>query len=211
VRDRGITSPGDADFSIAIDHCDFSSAEGGIPASSRTSVGFNTNGNDAKIGANRGSRFKHFAVMGGKNAVFTENHFFQGQSGDDSRTAGLVFTQSEATSIVRDNYIDNCWVEWTNEYTPNNSRFRQLMVDGNLFFASDVAANFNFVRMMPHLANMQIRGMSITSNIITTSGGTISKATAVDTNRGTLSSASLNFEATGNTFKGVASSAVTFP
>ena len=211
IRDRGITSPGDGDFSIAIDNCDFASAEGGLPASSRTSVGFNINGNDAKIRSNRGARFKHFAVMGGKNAVFTDNHFFQGQSGDDSRTAGVVFAQSEATSIVRDNYIDNCWVEWTNEYTPNNTRFRQLMVDGNLFFASNVAASFNFIRMMPHLANMQIRGMSITSNIMTTSGGSISKATAVDTSRGTLSASSLNFEATGNTFKDVSNTSVSLP
>lgn len=211
VRDRGITSPGDADFSIAIDNCDFSSAEGGIPASSRTSIAFNTNGNDAKIRSNRGSRFKHFAVLGGKNAVFTDNHFFQGQTGDDSRTAGVVFTQSEATSIVRDNYIDNCWVEWTNEYTPNNTRFRLLMVDGNLFFASGVAANFNFIRMMPHLANMQIRGMSISANSISTSGVTISKATGVDTSRGTLSASSLNFEASGNTFKNIANVSVALP
>ncbi|MGB1211775.1 MAG: glycosyl hydrolase family 28-related protein [Pikeienuella sp.] len=211
VRDRGLTSPGDGDFSIAIDQCDFSSAEGGIPASSRTSIGFNCNANDAKVRGNRGARFKHFAVIGGANAIFTENHFFQGQTGDDSRTAGVVFARSDASSIVRDNYIDNCWVEWSNEYTPANPTFRQLMVDGNLCFSAGVAADFNYVRMMPHLANMQINGMSISSNIFNVSGTTITKATAVDTSRGTLSPSSINFEAAGNTFKNIANTAVTFP
>lgn len=211
IRDRGITSPGVADFSMAIDQCDFSSAEGGIPASSRTSIAFNSHANDVKMRGNRGSRFKHFAVFGGVNVIFTENHFFQGQAGDDSRTAGVVFGRSSTSSIVRDNYIDNCWVEWTNEYTPNDPTFRQLMVDGNLFFSADVAASFNYVRMMPHLANMTIQGMSISSNIFNVSGGSITKATGVDTNRGTLSGSSGNFEAAGNTFKNISNTAVTFP
>ena len=45
------------------------------------------------------------------------DHFFQGDTvASGIRTAGLVIVKAQASSIIFGDYIDNCSIEWTNEY-----------------------------------------------------------------------------------------------
>jgi hypothetical protein len=117
--DRGLTSIGTGCQGLFVDQCQFISNEQPLPVQQRTTVALNVNANDAKIRDNRIVRFAHFAIMSGSGNMFVGNHFFQG---DDQtagvRRAGIVFATTNVKSLITGNYIDNCFIEWTNEHDP---------------------------------------------------------------------------------------------
>ncbi len=115
--DRGITSTGSGCAGLQLDRNQFLSNEQSLNVANRTTIGFNVNSNDTKIRDNRAVRFKHFAVMNGTGHMILANHFFQGDNAQtDQRTAGIVLSENNCMTILGNNYIDNCWIEWTNEH-----------------------------------------------------------------------------------------------
>jgi hypothetical protein len=116
-RDRGITSHGTGCQDLQVDRCQMISNEQAIAATARTSVGLNVNANDAKIRDSRFQRMGTTMVLKGNGHLIVGNHWFQGDEVTDGpRVAGLVFTETNVKSVVTGNYIDNCFIEWTNEH-----------------------------------------------------------------------------------------------
>ena len=116
-KDRGITSIGTGCQGMLIDRCNFQSAEANEKAQDRVSIAINANSNDVKLRENWAAHFRHFAVLSGSNNIVTGNHFYQGDSVSNGiRVAGLVLTKGNTATTVVGNYIDNCFVEWTNEH-----------------------------------------------------------------------------------------------
>ena len=115
-KDRGITSIGRGCQGLTVDRCQFASSQMTLRAQDRTVIAFNTNNNDAKIRNNRAVLWAHFGVMGGTGHIITGNHFF---AGDDEaqgvRQAGLVLTDVNLKTTITGNYIDNCFIEMSNE------------------------------------------------------------------------------------------------
>ena len=187
-KHRAITSPGDGCQGMLIDRCQFLTAEGGTPAQDRISVAINSNANDVKLRSNRASQFRHFFVAGGANTIVTGNHFFQG---DDEtaglRTAGIILTQSHCSTTIDGNYIDNCAIEWTNEYDPEPDftggySFSALSVTDNVFLSGNVAPWFSYLVIKPHGAGHSITGLNVTGNKFRSIQGTsIDRVDRVDT------------------------------
>ncbi|MBC7739735.1 MAG: right-handed parallel beta-helix repeat-containing protein, partial [Candidatus Saccharibacteria bacterium] len=154
-KDRGITSIGRGCQDLQIDHCQFISNEVTLPAQNRTTIAFNVNYNDAKIRNNRCSRFAHFGVLNGTGHMFAGNHFFGGDNETTGvRRAGLVFTLPNVKTFLTGNYIDNCFIELSNEQDdqPNYSSeytFGGLTISGNIFTAADVAPWFRWLVITP--------------------------------------------------------------
>lgn len=183
---RGITSIGGACQGMQIDRCQFLSSQGSWDVQDRTAIAVNINANDAKIRDCRAVRFKHFLVLGGSNYIIANNHFFQGDSVTQGlRSAGIVFTGVNVSTTLTGNYIDNCFIEWTNEHdaTPDFSSgysFGALSVMNNVFFCTNAAPWFTFFVIKPFGAGHFLHGLNVTGNMFKTVNGGIDRVEQVD-------------------------------
>lgn len=186
-RDRGITSIGEGCQGMLVDRCQFISNELDLPVQQRTSIGFNTNANDLKLRDNRVIRFKHFCVIGGSGSVITGNHWFHGDNEPNGvREGGIIIAQSNCRTIITGNYIDNNFIEWTNEYDadPNMTggySFGGLSITGNTFMCSDTADWFNWIVVKPFGSGHYLHGFSVVSNVFKSTVGNIDRIEFVDT------------------------------
>jgi hypothetical protein len=209
-RDKGITSIGRACQDLHIDDCQFFSKEMDEPAQNRTTWVFNANANDIKIRNNRVSRFAGFGVFAGSGGIFIGNHFF---GGDDEpsgvRRAGLVITLPNSRSYITGNYIDNCFIELTNEHdqTPNFDNeftFGGLTITGNNFTMMGAAPSSRFIVITPRGTGHSIAGLVVTGNVFRTLSGNIDRVEAVNSSFASFTSANYrNLVFEGNAFNGV--------
>ena len=190
--DRGITSHGRGCQDLIIDTCSFVSSEEALLAQNRKTIVFNLNANDAKIRGNRAARFAHFCVAGGSTHIFLGNHFF---GGDDAtlgqRRAGIVFTNPTPHAILTGNYIDNSFIEMSNEHDANPGfdnefSFGGLTLTGNVFIAISVSAAFRWLVLSPKGAGHFVTNISVTGNTFRTFSGVIDRVDMVDTTVATL-------------------------
>jgi Pectate lyase superfamily protein len=209
-KDRGVTSIGSGCQNLNLNRCDFISNEASVPSQNRVSIVFNVNANDSKIRLNRSNRFGTFGVLSGSGHMFVGNHFF---GGDDetlgSRKAGIVLTQPNVKTLVTGNYIDNCWIEMSNEHdnVPNLTdtfTFGGLTVSGNIFTANSVASWFRWIKVAPKGTGHWIEGLTVANNAFRSINGNIDRIEEVDTTNAVLNPQSFrNITFTGNTFNNV--------
>ena len=186
-KDRGITSPGRGCQGMKIDRCNFVSNEQSLSVPNRTTVAFNANANDVKIRDNRVALFKHFCVLSGTGNLISGNHWFHGDGEPNGvRKGGIILTSPNCMSVITGNYIDNNFVEWTNEHSEEPAlgvqlSFGGLTMTGNVFTAIDVAEWFNFIVVKPYGPGHYIHGLSVVSNVFRTLSGSIDRVEHVDT------------------------------
>ncbi|MDZ7908279.1 MAG: right-handed parallel beta-helix repeat-containing protein [Gemmobacter sp.] len=209
-KDRGITSIGSGCQGMIVDQCQFLSDEQAIPAQNRNTIALNSNANDLKLRDNRIVRFAHFAVMGGNGNMFVGNHFFQGDDETEGlRQAGVILTNTNCKTIFTGNYVDNCFIEWTNEHDPepgfeSEFSFGGLSMTGNIFTVNDVAPSFRWLVVKPRGPGHFISGLTVTGNIFRTVNASIDRVEKVDTTQAGLDrSRARNLVFDGNTFNGV--------
>ena len=186
-KDRGITSHGSGCQGLMIDRCLFTSNEQPDRVQDRTTIGFNTNANDLKLRENLAFMFRHWGIIGGSGTLVTGNHWFQGDTETDGvRVAGLVFTNINLKSAITGNYIDNNFIELTNEHDQNPSfanefTFGGLTITGNFFTANDVAPWFNWLVIKPYGPGHSIQGLSVIGTVFKSLNGSIDRIESVDT------------------------------
>ncbi|MEL6587392.1 MAG: glycosyl hydrolase family 28-related protein, partial [Pseudomonadota bacterium] len=187
-KDRGITSHATGCQGMLIDRCQFLSTEGIARVQDRHTIAFNVNKNDTKIRNNRAVKFRHFGVMSGSGHIITGNHFFQGDNESlGQRTAGLVMAEAQSKSVIMSNYVDNCYIEWTNEHdgAPNfNAEFSfgGMQIIGNILFSSNVPSSYAPIHVKPYGSGHYLNGVTITgNNIKTIKGQPLQRAEVVDT------------------------------
>jgi hypothetical protein len=168
--DRGMTSASTGCQGMLVDRCQFLSSEDALDVPNRKTIGFNTNANDVKIRDNRATKFRHFGVVAGANSIITGNHFFQGDSvAEGVRSAGLILANTHVSSIISGNYIDNCFIEWSNEHDAapefnTEYSFSALSITDNVFLSGEVAPWFSYIIVKPHGAGHFLSGVTITGN-----------------------------------------------
>lgn len=186
-KDRGITSIGGGCQGFLMDRCQFLSSEDSLDVADRTTIGFNINSNDAKIRDCRATRFRHFMVLAGRNHLIKGNHFFQGDGVQDGvRTAGAVLQDNYTATVITGNYVDNCFVEWTNERDPTPAftsgfSFSSFSMTDNVFLSGSVAPWFSYLVIKPHAAGHFLNGVTVTGNRFQSINGQIDRAERVDT------------------------------
>jgi hypothetical protein len=210
-KDRGITSSGTGCQGMQIDRCQFLSNEQPLRVQDRASIGFNANASDIKVRDNRAVRFLHFGVMGGAGNILSGNHLFQGDGETNGlRSAGLIFTRTNARTTLSGNYIDNCFVEWGNEHDAEPAMvsefsFHGLTVNANLFFASNASPFMKFLMVKPYGPDHYLNGVSVCDNLFKeTNGPPLEAVEGVDASIAPLDLTRANdvlFQ--GNTFHGV--------
>lgn len=209
-RDRGITSTGTGCAGMFVDRCQFWSNEQATAAVNRTSIALNVNTGDTKIRDNRVVRFAHFAVMAGAGNMFIGNHFFQGDDSDSGvRRAGIVFTANQLRTVVTGNYVDNCFLEWSNEHDVNpvfegGFSFSGLTVANNIFMATGIGTSFRWLVITPRGAGHFLNGVTYNNNTFRTVGTTIDRVDGVDTSFADLDYSKFRqVTFAGNTYHGV--------
>ena len=90
------------------------------------------------------------------------------------------------SELIISNYIDNCFIEWTNEHDPapefsSEFSFSALSITDNVFLSGDVAPWFNYIVVKPHGAGHFLGGVNITGNLFKSLGAKIDRAERVDT------------------------------
>lgn len=209
-KDRGITSIGRGCQDLQIDRCHFDSNEQSVPAMQRTSICFNVNANDSKIRQNRFQRFLHTGVMYGNGHLVNANHWFHGDGIPGSvRPAGLILTLPNITTVVSDNYIDNGFVEWTNEHDSdpdfaNEFSFGGLSLTGNVFFCGDAPGWFSWIVVKPFGTGHFIQGLNVSGNVFKSINGQIDRVDRVDDTIADLDhSRARNITFAGNSFNNI--------
>ncbi|MBW4961324.1 glycosyl hydrolase family 28-related protein [Sulfitobacter sp. CW3] len=209
-KDRGVTSIGGGCQGMFIDRCQFLSSEDSLNVADRKTIGINCNANDVKIRDNRATRFRHFALIAGQNNIITGNHFFQGDTVINGiRSAGLIIAAQHTGSVVQGNYIDNCFIEWTNEQDQapdysNEYSFSSLAISGNIFLSGEVAPWFSYIVIKPHGSGHVINGLTINDNRFRSLNGWIDRVERIDTSFADMDFSRMrNIEMTGNSFHGV--------
>lgn len=188
---RAITSAGTACQDLHVDRCQFISNEQSVAATDRVSIALNVNANDSKLRDNRFQRMGLSMIMSGTGHMVTGNHVFQGDDLDNAaRLPGVVFANKPAVSIVSGNYIDNCAIEWTNEYDPTPDYngefgFGGLTITGNNFYCSDAASWFTFIRVKPYGTGHFISGLHVNENTFYANSGNIDRVEKFDLAFGT--------------------------
>ncbi|MBU2994465.1 glycoside hydrolase family 55 protein [Octadecabacter sp. 1_MG-2023] len=185
-KNRGLTSHGTGCQGVIIDRNMFVSDEQDIESRNRQSIAFNVNANDPKIRNNRGVRFRHFCVLQGNGNIIANNHWFQGDNQDDGpRLAGVVLTSPNCLTTFVGNYIDNNFIEWTNEHdaTPDATgySFGGLTITGNIFLVSEVTTAFSWIVIKPHGEDHAINGLSVQGNVFRTNSATVGRVEQIDT------------------------------
>ena len=186
-KDRGVTSHARGCQGMMIDRTQFLSNETSLNVQDRTSVAFNCNANDLKLRDNRVMMFKHFCVIAGLTSIISGNHWFHGDTATEGvRKGGIIFTSPNPATIITGNYIDNNFIEWTNEHSQepalgNQFSFGGMTITGNVFFAKDVGAWFKFIVIKPYGPGHFIHGLSVVSNVFRTANGFIDRVEKVDT------------------------------
>lgn len=207
---RALTSIGEGCQDLHIDRCTFISNETAVAAQDRVSLVFNVNTNDSKIRMNRAVRFGNTAIMAGAGHMFVGNHFFQGDDVDGgTRRASIVLTTPSSKTFITGNYIDNSFIELTNEHDdqPDYSSeysFGGLTVTGNVFTAQGVGSWFSWIVVTPRGPGHFLSGLMVTGNVFRTLSGNIDRAERVDTTYATLAYSSFrNVTFENNTFNGI--------
>jgi len=210
MKDRGISSLGGGCQGMIIDRCQFLSSEDSVNVPDRVSIGFNVNANDAKVRNNRATRLKHFGLLAGSNNLIIGNHFFQGDAvADGVRTAGIVILKPHSSSVISSNYIDNCFLEWSNEHDPSPAfdggfSFSALSITDNVFLSGDVAPWFSYIVVKPHGAGHFVNGLSVAGNKFRSIIGTIDRVDRVDTSFADLDYTRMkDIEFKGNSFHSI--------
>lgn len=208
--DRGLTSIGTGCQGMLIDRCQFLSAEEPMDVEDRKTIALNANANDVKLRNNRATRFKHFAMLAGANSMVIGNHFFQGDSvANGVRTAGLIIAGTYTSATITGNYVDNCFIEWTNEHDrdpnfTNGFSFSSMSITDNIFLSGAVAPWFSYIVIKPYGAGHFLNGVTVSGNNFRSINGVIDRAERVDT-----SFAGLNYSRirdvtfSGNAYHGV--------
>ncbi|MCF8511364.1 MAG: right-handed parallel beta-helix repeat-containing protein, partial [Rhodobacteraceae bacterium] len=214
-KDRGVTSYKEGCQGIVIESCQFNSWEFTLTAQNRSTVGFNVNANDAKIRNNRAAYFAHFGVLAGGSHIILGNHMFsEDEEPLGARRAGLVFTARNVRGFVVGNYIDNCFIELSNERDPDPDfgsgyTFGGMAITGNLFLCSNTNPGFRFLVLSPKGSGHSIAGLSVTGNVFRNSTNSIDRVEDVDTSEATLNTGSYrNLVFANNTFNGVSQATV---
>ncbi|MBW7922310.1 MAG: right-handed parallel beta-helix repeat-containing protein [Rubellimicrobium sp.] len=213
-KDRAITSTSTGCQGLQVDRCQFISNEQALPVGQRSAIAFNANANDVKIRDNRVVMWKHFCVLGGSGNVIAGNHWFHGDTTPAGvRQGGIILTSPNVKTMVTGNYIDNNFIEWTNEHdaTPalgQQYSFGGLTITGNIFTVNDVAPWFRWLVIKPHGPGHFIHGLTVMGNVFRALNGSIERIEQVDTTIADLDFGRMrNVTFAGNVFHGVAQEA----
>jgi hypothetical protein len=186
-KDKAITSIYRGCQGMLVDNCIFLSSESPDRSQDRTSVAINVNANDVKLRANLCQRFAKFAVMGGTYHLIEGNHFYHGDNESNAvRQSGIVLAYPNTVTSITGNYVDNTFIEHTNEYdaTPNWSgeySFGGLSITNNIFLVSNVIASFRFILVKPYGSGHFLSGQVVTGNVFRTVNATPNRAEGIST------------------------------
>lgn len=186
-KDKAITSIDRGCQGMLVDNCIFLSAESPDRSQDRTSIALNVNANDVKLRSNLVQRFAKFAVMGGGYHLIEGNHFYHGDNESNAvRQSGMVFAAPNTVSTFTGNYVDNTFIEHTNEYdsTPNWSgeySFGGLSITSNVFLVSNVISSFRFVVVKPYGTGHFLSGQVVTGNVFRAVNASPTRPDAVNT------------------------------
>jgi hypothetical protein len=111
--------------------------------------------------------------------------------------------------VVDGNYIDNCWIEWSNEHDPEPEQdsefsFGGLTLTANTFMCTGVAASFRWLVVRPRGPGHYLNGLAVMGNVFRVVNANVDRIEKVDASQSGLDHArARNVVFSGNVFHGV--------
>lgn len=172
LKDCGIILIGMVCQGMMVDRCEFLLNELGDLVQNCILIGLNVNVNDIKIWYNWFVCFGYFMVVGGGGYIIEGNYWFQGDVVQNGVWfGGLILIQLNVQVMVMGNYIDNCLIEWMNEYdlmlnfVGDEYFFGGLMVMGNIFLVLNMMLGFNWLVVKFYGSGYFIYGFVVMGNV----------------------------------------------
>ena len=191
-KDKAITSIGRGCQGMLVDNCIFLSSEAPVRSQDRVSVAINVNANDVKLRSNLVQRFGKFAVMAGTYHLIEGNHFYHGDNEQNAvRQSGIVLTYPNTVTSITGNYVDNTFLEHTNEHDPTPNwggeySFGGLSITNNVMLVSNTLSGFKFIVVKPYGTGHFLSGQIVTGNVFRTVNATPNRPEGVDTTHADL-------------------------
>lgn len=187
-KNRGITDFNSGARGISINNNEMVSNATAYADSLRYPVAITISNNDPKIRSNRIAMFRHAMIIHGGGALITGNHWWQGV--ENARTAGLIFTGRRVKGLVDGNYVDNNWIELSNESAAaNTTPIGRISIVGNHFtnaWQGDSAAQFSWIRIAPYTVDAPVAGILVTGNTFISLQATVLRSESVDATNGSV-------------------------
>ena len=189
-KNRGITDFNTGARGISINSNEMTTTAEAYQNPERYPVAITISHNDSKIRSNRIAQFRHSIVIHGGGALIIGNHWWQGAADTIPRTAGLIFTGRRVKGLVDGNYIDNCWIELSNESAAaNTTPIGRISIVGNHFTNAwrhaDVA-KFSWIRIAPYTVNAPVAGILVSGNTFISLKTFALRAESVDNTNGSI-------------------------
>src|SRR5690606_13601471 len=121
----------------------------------------------------------------------------------------LVLAQTNVSSTITGNYVDNSSIEWTNEYEAdpafaNQYSFGGLTITGNIFLAGNCAPWLNWLVVKPYGPGHFIHGLNISGNVFRAWDANLARVEGVDTSNAPLDMSRMrNILVEGNSFNAI--------
>jgi hypothetical protein len=122
-----------------------------------------------------------------------------------------VIAEAYASCVFTNNYVDNAFLEWTNERDPSPAfaggfSFSSLDVTSNIFLSGDVSTAFSFFIIKPFGEGHFVNGLNVAGNRFRSINGFVERAERVDTSYADLNFTRMrNVRFEGNSFHGISS------
>lgn len=155
-------------------------------ATQASAHGVVTTSNDFKFLGNRVTTCKHHQIHHGGGILINGNHWWGGDN------AGLVMTGREYKSTVIGNYIDNNWIELSDEaanLAAGEKYIGLINITGNHFTSNNApAASWRFIKVAPHIVDRQLAEIDFTGNTLKdfANGSIPFRIDGIDTTNGTI-------------------------
>jgi len=140
----------------------------------KQSVFFSIPTNDPKFRGNYFWQFGNTLVLHGSGNVIVGNHFWQAtgagsdaEPGKNTRRPSIILTSGHNKTNITGNYIDNSWIEMTNENTTNLAWpiGGGVTISGNQFTSVSREPTNAFVVLSPYTTNALVSRISVVGNV----------------------------------------------
>lgn len=143
--------------------------------------GITVSAGDFKLRNNRITTCLNHVVIHEAGSLIVGNHLWGGDN------ASIILTNRTFKTAITGNYIDNSWIELSEEGDFSTTAMGGVSITGNIFTNVGSTASTRWIKLRPFQANKKVNSVVVTGNTFKNAQGTNpTRVEDVDTTNGTI-------------------------